>query len=65
MLIHHLIWIRTGSIDCSDHLGWIRTGSGGYGDLGIKNKKTNISVDVNLLTMFIVFSVPVDLINAA
>ncbi len=65
MLIHHLIWIRTGSgdcsdhliciltgsVDCSDHLGWIRTGSGGYGDLGIRNKKTNISVDVNLLTM--------------
>ncbi len=24
---------------------------GGYGDLGIRNKKTNISVDVNLLTM--------------
>ncbi len=50
-LIHHLIWKRTGSVDCSDHLGWIRTGSGGYGDLGIGNKKTNISVDVNLLTM--------------
>ncbi len=27
MLIHHLIWIRTGSGDCNDHLGWIRTGS--------------------------------------
>ncbi len=26
----HLIWIRTGSGDCSDHLIWIRTGSGGY-----------------------------------
>ncbi len=65
MLIHHLIWIRTGSVDCSDHLiwiragsvdcsdhlGWIRTGSGGYGDLGIRKKKTNISVDVNLLTI--------------
>ncbi len=25
MLIHHLIWIWTGSGDCSDHLGWIRT----------------------------------------
>ncbi len=65
MLIHHLIWIRTGSGDCSDHLiwiltgsddcrdhlGWIRTETGGYGDLGIGNKKTNISVDVNLLTI--------------
>ncbi len=65
MLIHHLIWIRTGSVDCSDHLiwirtgfvdcsdhlGWIRTGSGGYGDLGIRKKNTNINVDVNLLTM--------------
>ncbi len=47
----HLIWIRTGSGDCSDHLIWIRTGSGGYGDLGIRKKKTNISVDANLLTM--------------
>ncbi len=27
MLIHHLIWIGTGSVDCSDHLGWIQTGS--------------------------------------
>ncbi len=51
MVIHHLIWIRTGSVDCSDHLGWIRTGSGGYGDLGIRKKKINISVDVNLLAM--------------
>ncbi len=51
MMIHHLIWIRTGSVDCSDHLGWIRTGSGGYGDLGIRKKKTNIRIDVNLLTM--------------
>ncbi len=49
VLIHHLIWIRTGSDDCSDHLGWIRTGSGGYGDLGIREKQTNVSV--NLLTM--------------
>ncbi len=32
MLIHHLIWIRTGSGDCSD--------------LGIRKKQTNISVDV-------------------
>ncbi len=68
MLIHHLIWIRTGSVDCSDHLGWIRTGSGGYSDLGIRKKKTNISVGVNLLTMhqvhrvlWEVFPVPVDL----
>ncbi len=51
VLIHHLIWLRTGSGDCSDHLGWIRTGSGGYGDLGIREKQTNVSVDVNLLTM--------------
>ncbi len=51
MMIHHLIWIRTGSDDCSDHLGWIRTGSGGYGDLGIRKKQSNISLDVNLLTM--------------
>ncbi len=51
MLIHHLICIRTGSGDCSDHLGWIRTGSGGYGDLGIRKKQTNMSVDVNFLTM--------------
>ncbi len=58
MLIHHLIWIRTGS--------------GGYGDLGIRKKQTNISVDVNLLTMqqvhrvlWEVFPVPVDLIHAA
>ncbi len=51
MLIHYLIWIRTGSGDCSDHLGWIRTGSGGYGDLGIRKKQTNIRVDVNLITM--------------
>ncbi len=72
MLIHHLIWIRTGSVDCSNHLGWIRTGSGGYGDLGIRKKKTNISVDVNLLTMYQghrvlweVVPVSVDLINAA
>ncbi len=47
MLIHHLICIWTGSVDCSDHLGWIRTGSGGYGD---RTKQTNVSVDVNLLT---------------
>ncbi len=47
----HLIWIRTGSGDCNDHLGWIKTGSGGYGDLGIRKERTNISVDVNLLTM--------------
>ncbi len=51
MMIHHPIWIRTGSGDCSDHLGWIRTGSGGYGDLGIRKKKTNISIDVILLRM--------------
>ncbi len=51
VLIHHLIWIRTGSGDCRDHLGWIRTRSGGYGDLGIRKKNTNISVDFNLLTM--------------
>ncbi len=72
MLIHHLIWILTGSGDCSDHLGWIRIRSGGYGDLGIRKKQTNISIDVNLLTMKLVhfvlwevFPVPVDLINAA
>ncbi len=35
----------TGSGDCSDHLGWIRTGSSGYGDLGIRKKQTNISID--------------------
>ncbi len=29
VLIHHLIWIRTGSGDCSEHLGSIRTGLGG------------------------------------
>ncbi len=51
MLIHYLIWIRTGSADYSDHLGWIRTGLGGYGDLGIRKKKSNIIVDVNLLTV--------------
>ncbi len=51
MLIHHLIWIRTGSGDCSDHLGWIWTGSGGYGDLIIRKKETNISVNANLLTV--------------
>ncbi len=51
MLIHHLIWIRTGSGDGSDNLGWIRTGSDGYGDLGIRKKNTNISIDVNLLMM--------------
>ncbi len=45
-MIHHLNWIRTGSGDCNDHLGWIRTESGGYGDLGIRKQKTNISVDV-------------------
>ncbi len=28
-----------------DHLGWIRTGLGGYGDLGIRKKQTNISVN--------------------
>ncbi len=51
MLIHHLIWIRTGSGDCSDHLGWIRTGSGGYGHLGIRKKQTNIipAVDFDIL----------------
>jgi len=49
--VSYLIWIRTGSGDCSDDLGWIRTGSGGYRDLGIRKKQTNISVDVNLLTM--------------
>ncbi len=43
MMIHYLNWIRTGSVDCSDHLGWIKTGSGGYGDLGIRKKKTNIA----------------------
>ncbi len=32
MLIHHLIWIRTGSGDCSDHLDRIRTGSGDCSD---------------------------------
>ncbi len=54
------------------HLGWIQTGSGGYVDLGIRKKRTNISVGVNLLTMqqvyrvlWEVFPVPVDLINAA
>ncbi len=31
--------------------GLDRTGSGGYGDLRIRKKKTNISVDVILLTM--------------
>ncbi len=36
MLIHHLIWIRTGSGDCSD--------------LGIRKKQTNISVDVIRVT---------------
>ncbi len=72
MLIHHLIWIRTGSGDCSDHLGWIRTGSGGYGNLGIRKTQTNISIHVNLLVMqqvhhvlWEVLPVPVDLINAA
>ncbi len=30
-----------------NHLGWIRTRSGGYGHLGIRKKKTNISVDAN------------------
>ncbi len=53
MLIHHLIWIRTGS--------------GGYGDLGIRKKQTNISVDAILVhrVFWEVFPVPVDLINAA
>ncbi len=37
--------------DCSDHLIWIQTGSGGYGDLRIRKKQTNISVDAILLTM--------------
>ncbi len=62
----------TGSGDSSDHLGWIRTGSGGYGDIGIRKKQTNISVGVNLLTiqqvhrvLWEVFLVPVNLINAA
>ncbi len=50
MLIHHLSWIQTGSGDCSDHLAWKRTGSGDYGDLGMRNKNTDIWVDVNLLT---------------
>ncbi len=36
---------------CRGRLIWIRTGSSGYGDLGIREKQTNISVDVNLLTM--------------
>ncbi len=45
---------------------WIRTGSGGYGDLSIRKKKTNISVDVNLRrVLWEVFLVPFDLINAA
>ncbi len=60
--------IRMMNVDCSDHLGWIRTGSGGYGDLGIRKKKTNISIDVNLQVhrvLLEVFPVPVDLINAA
>ncbi len=72
MLIHHLIWIQTGSVDCNDHLGWIRTGSGGYSDLGIRKKKTKFSVDVNLLKMlqvhrvlWEVFPVLVYLINVA
>ncbi len=30
---------------------FINEAPGGYGDLGIRNKQTNISVDVNLLTM--------------
>ncbi len=58
MLIHHLIWIRTGS--------------GGYVDLGIRKQKANISIDVNLPTMqqvrcvlLEVFPVPADLFNAA
>ncbi len=51
ILIHHLIWIWTGSVAYSDHLGWIRTGSGGYSNLGIRKKKTNISVDVILPMM--------------
>ncbi len=51
MLIRHLIWIRSGSGDCSDHLDWIKAGLGGYGDLGIRKKKTNISIDVNIFTM--------------
>ncbi len=46
-----MICTRTASVDYIDHLGWIRTGSGGYGDLGIRKKQTNISIDVNLLTM--------------
>ncbi len=72
MLIHHLIWIRTGSGDCSDHLGWTRTGLGGYGDLGIRKKNTNISImsiflSCNKYIIFLweVLPVPVDLINAA
>ncbi len=45
------------------HLGWIRTGSGGYGDLRIRKKQTNISVDVILLydvtsTLCVMGSVP-------
>ncbi len=36
---------------CRGRLIWIRTGSSGYGDLGIREKQTNISVDVNLLTI--------------
>ncbi len=49
MLIHYLIWIQTGSGDCSKDR--IKTGSGGYGDLGIRKQKSNIIVDVNLLTV--------------
>ncbi len=49
MMIHHLIWIRTGSGDCSDHLIWILTELGGNGDLGIRKKQTNISIDAILL----------------
>ncbi len=40
MLIHHLIWIRTGSGDCSD--------------LGIRKKQTNISVDVKTIIIIVV-----------
>ncbi len=33
------------------HLIWIQTGSGGYGDLRIRKKQTNINVDAILLMM--------------
>ncbi len=43
MLIHHLIWIQAGS--------------GGYGDLRIRKKQTNISVDA-IRTSCVMGSVP-------